>query len=133
MNVNELTRQLIDIPSVTGDEKAVGEFLHSHLAKLGFVVQRQEVAADRFNVIATTGVTPALCFQHTWTRYRRGFAIMTMTKEFMVGALVTPRESSLPRLSRRSVFVLRGSESVGLLFTVDEEQRSLGAEYANDF
>ena len=55
MDVTELTRKLIDIPSVTGDERAVGMFLKEHLEDLGYFVQMQEVAADRFNVFATTG------------------------------------------------------------------------------
>ena len=58
MNVNELTRTLIDIPSVTGDEKQVGRFLKSLLDSLGYVVEMQEVAEERFNVIATTAVLP---------------------------------------------------------------------------
>src|SRR6267378_8243691 len=58
MNVNGLTRQLIDIPSVTGDEKLVGMFLQSSLEELGYFVQMQEVAADRFNVFATTNAAP---------------------------------------------------------------------------
>ena len=44
MNVFELTRKLIDIPSVTYDELAVGRFLSSYLQELGFKVERQEVA-----------------------------------------------------------------------------------------
>jgi len=58
MKVNELTRKLIDIPSVTGDEKLVGMFLQTYLEDLGYSVQLQEVAADRFNVVATTNAAP---------------------------------------------------------------------------
>src|SRR6267142_1924146 len=58
MNVNELTRKLIDIPSVTGDEKLVGMFLQTYLEGLGYSVQLQEVAADRFNIFATTRAAP---------------------------------------------------------------------------
>ncbi len=57
----ELTRQLIDIPSVTGDELAVGQFLARHLEQLGYRVERQEVAPDRFNVIAKTRCAAAHC------------------------------------------------------------------------
>src|SRR5882724_4579447 len=62
MNLFALTRRLIDIPSVTGDEKDVGEFLSLHLEGLGYRVERQEVAKDRFNVIATTGASPRVVF-----------------------------------------------------------------------
>src|SRR6058998_1597240 len=58
MNLFELTRKLIDIPSVTGEEKQLGLFLKSQLEDLGYVVEMQEVENDRFNVIATTGAWP---------------------------------------------------------------------------
>src|ERR1041385_3709042 len=58
MNLFELTRKLIDIPSVTGDEKAVGEFLLSHLSGLGYSVETQQVETNRFNVLATTSAPP---------------------------------------------------------------------------
>ena len=43
------------IPSVTGSEREVGEFLASHLASLGYRVERQPVTGDRFNVFAFAG------------------------------------------------------------------------------
>ncbi|HET9478533.1 MAG TPA: hypothetical protein VFO72_04280, partial [Pyrinomonadaceae bacterium] len=62
MTLFTLTRQLIDIPSLTGDEKPAGEFLATHLAGLGYQVELQHVTTDRFNVIATTGETPRIVF-----------------------------------------------------------------------
>src|SRR2546423_14574876 len=58
MNLFELTRALIDIPSVSGEELEVGRFLASHLEGLGSRVELQEVEAERANVIATTGARP---------------------------------------------------------------------------
>ena len=55
MNSFELTKELINIPSVTGTEGEVGEFLSSHLTSLGYRVERQHVTADRFNVFAFAG------------------------------------------------------------------------------
>jgi acetylornithine deacetylase len=48
MDLYELTRKLIDIPSVTGDEKSVGEFLASYLENLGYRVVKQEAAKGRY-------------------------------------------------------------------------------------
>ena len=53
-----LARQLIDIASVTEDERAVAEFLDAELTRLGFTTQRQEVTPTRFNVFATAGGRP---------------------------------------------------------------------------
>src|SRR3954471_17381387 len=55
MNLFELTRRLIDIPSVSGEELEVGRFLASYLESLGYRVELQEVEAGRANVFATTG------------------------------------------------------------------------------
>jgi acetylornithine deacetylase len=49
MNLFGLTRELIDIPSVTGDETRVGKYLSDYLQKLDYRVERQEVTPDRFN------------------------------------------------------------------------------------
>ncbi|MEO5936616.1 MAG: peptidase dimerization protein, partial [Terriglobales bacterium] len=51
-----LTRELIDIESISGNEGAVGEFLLRELKSLGFITARMPVddAANRFNVYATT-------------------------------------------------------------------------------
>ena len=52
MNLFGLTRTLIDIPSVTRDEQAVGVFLAEYLDSIGFSASLQEVEHNRFNVIA---------------------------------------------------------------------------------
>src|SRR5262245_45940349 len=55
MNPFELTKTLMSIPSVTGSERNIGEFLSTHLASLGYRVERQDVRGDRFNVFAFAG------------------------------------------------------------------------------
>ena len=55
MNPFELTMRLMSIPSVTGTEREIGEFLLSHLSLLGYRVERQDVVGDRFNVFAFAG------------------------------------------------------------------------------
>ena len=51
----EITRRLMSIPSVTGDEGEIAEFLSSHLASTGYRVERQDVEPGRFNVLAFAG------------------------------------------------------------------------------
>ena len=59
MHVFELTRQLIDIPSVTPEEEKVGEYLYTHLSALCTrftgTVERTEVEPHRYNVYASFG------------------------------------------------------------------------------
>ena len=60
MTLFSLTRQLIDIPSVTGNEEMVGAFLFSYLEGLGYHVEKQMVAENRFNVLALTNSKPEI-------------------------------------------------------------------------
>ena len=131
MNVNELTRKLIDIPSVTGDEKAVGTFLQSHLEGLGYTVKLQKVAADRFNVLATTNAPPLVVLStHMDTVPPYIESSEDDEKIYGRGAcdakgIIAAQIIAAERLRSE------GLQEIGLLFTVDEEQGSLGAQVAN--
>ncbi len=131
MNVHELTRALIDIPSVTGEEKQVGLFLQSYLERLGYVVAMQEVEPDRFNVIATTGAWPRVVFStHMDTVPPHIASSENEEKIFGRGAcdakgIIAGQILAAKRLREQ------GTHEVGLLFTVDEEQGSAGAQAAN--
>ena len=131
MNVFELTRQLIDIPSVTGEELAVGQFLAGYLEHLGYRVERQEVAPERFNVIATTEAPPRIVFS-THMDTVPPFIESSEDEEFIYGrgscdakGIVAAQIFAAQRLRDEGV------NDVGLLFTVDEELGSLGAQAAN--
>src|SRR6185369_2456660 len=131
MNVFELTRQLIDIPSITGDELAVGQFLSNYLEQLGYRVERQEVAPDRFNVIATTEMSPRIVFS-THMDTVPPFIESSEDDEFVYGrgscdakGIIAAQIFAAERLRAEDV------NDVGLLFTVDEELSSIGAQAAN--
>src|ERR1041385_8050737 len=131
MDVFELTRQLIDIPSVTGDELAVGRFVSNYLQQLGFIVERQEVAPDRFNVIATTDSPPRVVFS-THMDTVPPFIESREDEEFIYGR----GSCDAKGIMAAQIFAAQrlrdeGVNDVGLLFTVDEEQGSLGAQAAN--
>jgi len=53
MDVVSLTRKLVDIESITGNEAAVGDFLHFELQALGYHAQKMPVEDRRHNVWAT--------------------------------------------------------------------------------
>ena len=131
MNLFELTRRLIDIPSVSGEEQEVGRFLASYLESLGYEVEQQEVEAGRANVLATTGAPPrAVLSTHMDTvppfipsaedeTHVRGRG--ACDAKGIIAAQVVAAE----RLRAEGV------NDIGLLFTVDEEMSSLGARAAN--
>src|ERR1041385_4628051 len=131
MDVFKLTRQLIDIPSVTGDELAVGQFLSSYLEQLGYRVERQEVATDRYNVIATTEASPRVVFS-THMDTVPPFIESREDEEFIYGR----GSCDAKGIMAAQIFAAQrlrdeGVNDVGLLFTVDEELGSLGAQAAN--
>jgi acetylornithine deacetylase len=53
-----LARRLIDIPSPTEHEAAVGTFLREELTRLGYDTRTQHATRDRFNVFAGAGGRP---------------------------------------------------------------------------
>jgi len=64
MDAVTLTRQLVDIESVTGNEAAVGSYLYGELCRLGYDTQRMPVEGSRFNVyaVAPKQKQPAVVF-----------------------------------------------------------------------
>jgi acetylornithine deacetylase len=131
MNVNEVTRKLIDIPSVTGDEKTIGDFLASFLENLSYRVVKQQVASDRFNVFASTKMSPRIVLS-THMDTVPPFIASREDEEKIYGrgacdakGIIAAQIKAAERLRDEGV------EEIGLLFTVDEEQGSLGAQVAN--
>jgi len=131
MNLFEVTRQLIDIPSVTGDESAAARFLASFLRDLGYRIELQEVESDRFNVIATTKASPTIVFS-THIDTVPPFIRSSEDSEYIYGrgscdakGIIAAQVFAAEKLRSE------GFDEVGLLFTIDEELASKGAQLAN--
>src|SRR5919106_351443 len=131
MNLFELTRMLIDIPSVSGEEAEVGRFLASHLEGMGFRVETQEVAPGRANVIATTAARARVVLS-THMDTVPPFIASSEDATHIHGrgscdakGIIAAQVAAAARLRDE------GFEELGLLFTVDEELGSLGARAAN--
>jgi acetylornithine deacetylase len=60
----DLAVRLMKIPSVTGTELEVGNFLSSYLGEAGYRVEKQQVSPDRFNVMAYAGKPQILFCTH---------------------------------------------------------------------
>ena len=131
MNIVSLTRELIDIPSLTGDELRVGQYLAKLLEDLGYRVEKQDAAADRFNIIATTRESPRVVFS-THMDTVPPFIESSEDEEFIYGrgscdakGIIAAQICAAERLRAEDI------NDVGLLFTVDEESGSIGAQAAN--
>jgi acetylornithine deacetylase len=58
MDAITLTRQLVDIESISGNEAAVGNYLYGELCRVGYQTCGIPVQNDRFNVYATSPEQP---------------------------------------------------------------------------
>ena len=132
MDVVALTRQLVDIESITGNEALVGDVVHGELCRLGYEANKIPVEGTRCNVYATSPqqarpsivfsthmdtVPPFIPSSEDATRiYGRG----SCDAKGIIAAQIAAAE----RLRAESIHV-------GLLFLVGEERDSLGAKVAN--
>jgi len=145
MDAITLTRQLIDIESITGNEAAVGSYLWGELSRLGYQAKKMPVEAGRFNVYAAPPewtpeagsrepeadfpnvvfsthldtVPPFIPSSEDASRiYGRG----SCDAKGIIAAQIAAAE----RLRREQIYV-------GLLFVAGEERDSLGAQTANEY
>lgn len=122
----------MSIPSVSGEEEAVGLFLRDHLQSLGWDVELQPVSENQKNVIATLNDTPRVWFSthmDTVPPYippteddEKIFGRGSCDAKGIIAAQVTAAEELRKR----------GIKDLGLLFTVEEERSSTGAKAANE-
>jgi acetylornithine deacetylase len=131
MNVFELTRRLIEIPSISGNEKAVAEFLADYLSRAGFVVELQEVAENRPNVYARRGEPVVVMSTHTDTvppdvEFRED-------GDFIYGRGACDAKGIIAAMIKAAERLIESNMTdFGLLFIVGEEAGSPGARAAND-
>ena len=134
MDAVTLTRQLVDIESITGNEAAVGNYLYGELHRLGYQIQKMPVEGERFNVYATSAEhsNPAVVFStHMDTvppfipsseDAGRIFGRGSCDAKGIIAAQIAAAE----RLRQTGIHV-------GLLFVAGEERDSLGAHVANEY
>src|SRR6266700_3464703 len=125
-----LTRSLIDIESITGREKAAGEFVFATLSKLAAptagAVERMEVSPDRFNVLATWGTPVVTLSTHMDTV--PPFFPSSEDDEFIRGRGACDTKGIIAAMiSAAENLLAAGTRNFGLLFVVGEEKDSLGA------
>jgi acetylornithine deacetylase len=135
MNLFELTKQLMSIPSVSGDEEAVGFFLRDHLESLGWTVELQEVAPGpkgQRNVIAYLNDTPRV-FLSTHMDTVPPFIAPAEDGEKIYGRGACDAKGIIAaQITAAEELRKQGMTDIGLLYTVEEEQASSGAKAANE-
>jgi acetylornithine deacetylase len=134
MDLFPLTRALIDIESVTGHERRVGDFLFDRLSALaagtGGTVERMPVTEDRFNVFAAWGRPEVVLSTHMDTV--PPFFQSSEDEEHVHGRGACDTKGGIAAMLHAAEELLaQGSSGFGLLFVVGEETDSLGAQVAD--
>jgi acetylornithine deacetylase len=132
MDVVSLTRQLVDIESISGNEAEIGGFLHADLSRLGYDARKIVAEGDRCNVFATLPDSPhpTVVFSTHMDTVPPFFASSEdATRVYGRGScdakgIIASQIIAAERLRSEKV-------AVGLLFLVGEERDSLGAKVAN--
>lgn len=132
MDIVSLTRQLVDIESITGNEGRVGVFLADHLRELGYKAELMPVEGKRANVHATSPQqpNPAMVFS-THIDTVPPFIPSSEDEHRIYGrgscdakGIIAAQIAAAERLKEQGIYV-------GLLYLVGEERDSLGAKAAN--
>jgi acetylornithine deacetylase len=134
-----LTRQLIDIESITYNEGAAGRFLVDFLASRGFHVETMPVEHDResrstgsrFNVYAgAEGEQPDVVFS-THMDTVPPFIPSSEDEEYIYGRGACDAKGIIAAQIAAAERLRADGLKVGLLFVVGEERDSAGAKVAN--
>ena len=134
MHLFELTRTLIDIESVTPNEKAMGEYVYQYLqplaARYAGRVEKIEVEPDRYNVFAMWGDQPTVTFS-THLDTVPPFFGSREDDDFIWGRGACDVKGIIAAMIHAVEALLEaGVRNVGLLFVVGEERNSAGAYHA---
>ncbi len=139
MDAVTLTRQLIDIESISGNEAAAGNYLYGELCRLGWQTKKMPVEGERFNLYATPQ-------RNSEAEIRKPEAVVFSTHLDTVPPFI-PSSEDATRIYGRGACDAKGIIAaqiaaaerlrqqgiyVGLLFVAGEERDSLGAKVANE-
>jgi acetylornithine deacetylase len=126
-----LARELIDVPSPTGDESAVGVLIDGRLTALGFETRRYPVTENRFNLLARAGGRPriVLCSHidtvPPWFASRDDGDHLSGRGACDTKGIIAAMIAAGERLRQSGVV------DFAFLFVVGEETDSVGAKQAN--
>jgi acetylornithine deacetylase len=137
INPVQLTRQLMDIDSTSGNEAAVGHFLADFLSGHGYQVERIHVPVtegpERFNVYAgLPGIAPDLVLS-THMDTVPPYIGSSEDEDFIYGRGSCDAKGIIASQVAAAERLRAAGEKIAMLYTVGEERDSVGAKTANQF
>jgi len=124
-----LTRRLLQIPSCSGEETALGSVISEELESLGFRVCRQSVQGERFNIWAFRG-NPVITFA-THMDTVQPFLEFHEDETCLYGRGACDAKGIIAVQIAAAKRLLEAGMEAGVLFLVGEEAGSDGARKAN--
>ena len=133
MNAIELTRALVDIESITENEKQVGDFLFAHLSPVASSfagrIERISAGQDRDNIFASWGDPTVTLSTHMDTV--PPFFPSSEDDEFVWGRGSCDAKGIIAAMiAAAERLLVAGTRGFALLFLVGEERNSAGAKAA---
>lgn len=133
MDLFALTRQLVDIESITPNEEAVGDFLCQELRRRGFDANQLPVESRRSNVLATWPghSSPEIVFS-THMDTVPPFIPSSEDEKRIYGRGSCDAKGIIAVQVEAAEKLRNAGMHVGLLFLVGEERDSVGARTVNE-
>jgi acetylornithine deacetylase len=125
----DLLGELVAIPSVTGQERPLCDFLEKRFRSLGFTVESREVSRGRRNLYIHRGPAPVVFMTHADTV--PPFVPPRRAGGFLHGRGACDAKGSLAAQAAALESLVREGAGVALLVLVGEERGSDGALAAN--
>jgi len=131
-NSKELLKKIINIPSVSGNEKKMGDFLIDLLEKEGFKIKKISLDSTRFNVFAYIGKPKIILQAHMDTV--GPYIPFCEDEKYIYGRGSCDTKASVACMIMAGKLAKDdGLLNFGLLFTVGEEVDFAGAKQAEEF
>lgn len=118
--IEKLLIELLKIPSVSGQEKEIGQFLLTQLS--GFKIKKQHIDKGRFNIIAEKGKAQVFLVVHMDTV--SGVVPLKIAKDRIFGRGAIDNKGNIAG----AIMTARKLKNIGLIFTVGEEFDFAGAK-----
>jgi acetylornithine deacetylase len=127
VNLLELTKKLINIPSVTNSEEEIADFLVAYLKSQQFEVREQEIEGRRRNILALLQPNPRVIFC-THMDTVPPFFESKEDDSFIYGRGACDAKGIMASMIWAGQEIRKeGVKEIGLLFVVGEETDSIGA------
>lgn len=124
--IEKLLTQLININSVTGQEKEIGEFIISQLGNVPFEKQIIDIEKERFNIIVRKGNSKKWLVCHVDTV--PGTAKATFDEEKIYGRGACDNKHSVAA----AILLAKELDAINIIFTIGEESDFIGAKKASE-